>query len=559
VRWRECIESPGGRRWHDVAYWGTLLATCAVFWQMNVLTPLKEDDMAFVLVGRLSSMHEVLQSQVDHFMTANGRFADVLATLFCALVGKPVFNVLNALVFGLMAHLLSLLSTGRRSLVVVAAFLAFVGVFYPLPGQTLLFVAGSCNYLWAITASLLLVRYLQRHRGRRLGWWRGLLLVLAAFVAGNFNEGTSFGFFAGMVLYYLLNREQVTPRVVLALVGYLLGMLLIVSSPGAWNRAAEGGIVLDMGLGDLVMTRWHLLADRMMRYVTPLLAAVLGIGVLAWKGLAIVKRYLWTYIFLCLTLVMFALGVTQERAYAPLATVAFIITASVADALLARRYWLRLGLAVGCLALACYTFTHAMQAMSAYQQFEQGIQRELAAAPRQAVLHERDFGWNHRFVTPLCFSSAGFFVREDIYCAFYDKDNVQFVGDSVYARYHEGRLLDGAQVLPFKSDRPDVLDTMLLIAGQDYMVGLLKGDTIPFCSQQARYHMAKPGAGMTDAEHERRRYYGLANEYLDRGFYPLRYQGRCLLVFPVADSTVSRIEFPIDMRDPLATIVTLKR
>ena len=240
-RWSRC------NRWHDAAYWGVMLLACAVFYWMNWLTLYKEDDMGFALIGRLTSVREVLLSQWNHFLTANGRFSDLLATLFCAFLGKSLFNVLNTLVFGLMAHLVSLLSTGRRSLLALTAFLACVGCCFPVPGQTLLFVAGSCNYMWAVTASLLLVYYLMRQPAGPLGWGRAVLLLLGAFVAGNFNEGTSFGFFGGMVLYYMCNRDRWSRRVLLALAGYLAGILLIVASPGAWGRAAQGDIILNLG------------------------------------------------------------------------------------------------------------------------------------------------------------------------------------------------------------------------------------------------------------------------------------------------------------------------
>ena len=112
--------------------------------------------MEFSLL-RDAGFMDFLRAQYDHYMTANGRCADFFATLFCAYLGKPLFNVVNTLMFAGMAHLVSLLSTGRRSVLVLALFIAYVGLWFPVPGQTMLFVAGSCNYMWAIVASLLMV------------------------------------------------------------------------------------------------------------------------------------------------------------------------------------------------------------------------------------------------------------------------------------------------------------------------------------------------------------------------------------------------------------------
>jgi hypothetical protein len=108
------------RRYHDAAYWALMIAACAVFLVMNVLTTIKEDDMAYSLIeGEWVPVHtllDVLRSHANHFADANGRTANLVAALFCGLLGKTVFNICNTIVFGLMGHLLSLLTAGRRSL-----------------------------------------------------------------------------------------------------------------------------------------------------------------------------------------------------------------------------------------------------------------------------------------------------------------------------------------------------------------------------------------------------------------------------------------------------------
>ena len=547
------MESPGHRRWHDAAYWVVLLAACVVMYVMNTLTPFKEDDMAYSVIPS-GSLREFCSSLVDHFMTTNGRFADVVANLFCAVLGKPVFNVCNALVFGLMAHLVALLSAGRRSLMALTLFLAVVGVCYPVPGETMLWVAGSCNYLWAVTASLALIYYLLNHKDGPLGWGRAALLLLGAFVAGNFNEATSFGVFAGLFLYYAFNRRKVDRRVVIAMVGYLLGVVMIVASPGAWSRMAEGSGEAHSGFIGLLSSHWYIFNEKMWRFYTPLTACAAGLVVLLSKGFGMVRRSMWTYLFVCLVLFMFAMGfrVINERAYAALVTVGFIITARTACWLLSRWPWARMAVAAGALALSAYATVHAYGPVKAYKAFEDGVVSDIVKAPREAVLLERRFDGYSRFVFPLRFVSSETFMRENVYCAYYDKDNVQFVSDSVYARYHQGRLLDGAVEAPVKTDRPDIVNTMLTIPGQEYMVITLNVDTMPFTSQQASYVVS----ALSQEEMEFRNNYGLFTDHTPQGFYPLRYQDRLLLIFPSVSDSVEHIEFPIDNLEP-PTQVTL--
>lgn len=547
------MESPGHRRWHDAAYWVVLLAACVVMYVMNTLTPFKEDDMAYSVIPS-GSLREFCSSLVDHFMTTNGRFADVVANLFCAVLGKPVFNVCNALVFGLMAHLVALLSAGRRSLMALTLFLAVVGVCYPVPGETMLWVAGSCNYLWAVTASLALIYYLLNHKDGPLGWGRAALLLLGAFVAGNFNEATSFGVFAGLFLYYAFNRRKVDRRVVIAMVGYLLGVVMIVASPGAWSRLAEESGEANSGFIGLLSSHWYIFNEKMWRFYTPLTACAAGLVVLLSKGFGMVRRSMWTYLFVCLVLFMFAMGfrVINERAYAALVTVGFIITARTACWLLSRWPWARMAVAAGALAMSAYATVHAYGPVKAYKAFEDGVVSDIVKAPREAVLLERRFDGYSRFVFPLRFVSSETFMRENVYCAYYDKDNVQFVSDSVYARYHQGRLLDGAVEAPVKTDRPDIVNTMLTIPGQEYMVITLNVDTMPFTSQQASYVVS----ALSQEEMEFRNNYGLFTDHTPQGFYPLRYQDRLLLIFPSVSDSVEHIEFPIDNLEP-PTQVTL--
>ena len=544
------LNTPLGKRGHEIGYWGLLLVACVAFWRMNVLTPFKEDDMEFYLVGQ-GTLLDVLRYWRDHYLTTNGRISDAVGVIFCGFLGKAAFDVCNTLVFALMTHMLSILSTGRRSIMVVAMFLAYVGCSYPVPGETMLMVNGTCNYMWAITASLLLVYYLLRSKDTRLSPLKGILLFLCALIAGNFNEATSFGFLGGMCLYYAFNRKRLSPVVMVALAGYLVGVLLIVASPAAWNRAANGGIVVDLGLGELLSSRWNIFSEKVWRFITPVAAFVVGVAALLWKGIRPVKESVWTYIILCLAVVLFGIGNFSQRIYSPISTVAFIVVAMAADVLLARwswQQWLRLLVIVAGLMLSVYTGARALRVINMYKIYEDNNVKEINQAPRQAILLEREFDGYSRFVTPLRYVSSDYFVREELYCAFYKKDNMQFVSDSVYNRFHSGRLLDGAVPMPLVCDRKDVTDTFYSFPDQDYMVAVLKMDKYPFTQQQAVYYNA-PGA-LTEAELAYRHKYGLVTESTPHGFYPVYYQDKLLLVFPLMDEKITRVVFPLNDENP---------
>ena len=543
---------PLNRRWHDVVYWGILLVACVVFWLMNCLTPFKEDDMAFTLVEGtwrpISSLGDVLRSHLTHMVNTNGRLADLVPELFCGLLGKGAFNVCNALMFGLMAHLVSLLSTHRRSILALSIFLAVVGTCFPVPGETMLWVAGSANYMWAITLSLLLVYCLQRWQGRRLTWGGAVAWLLGAIVAGAFNEATSFGFWGGLCIYYVFNPRQFDRRAAVALVGYLLGVLCIIASPAAWDRAANGGIVLNLPLLELIKTRCYIFNEKLWRFYLPAIAVVVGFIALVMRRGRAVRQCVWTWVLLALTGVMLVLGIYHERAYAAWVTVAMIIVAIGVDAALQRWPRTRLGLTVVLLGLATFTFVRGILVLRDYKAWNDKIVSEITDSPSQAVLRMRYYDGYSRFIKPMNYLSTNFFAHEFAYRAYYGKKNVQFVRDSVYVRFHEGRLLDEARTIIPKTDRPGLAPVIYTFDHQNYIAVKLNVDSLPNTLQTARYYaLDSNNAPLNPDESEVLEKHGIELDYTPLGFYPIEYQGQCYLITALFDATNCKIVFPLTL------------
>ena len=529
------MQSSGYRRWHDVAYWGLLLVACAVFWWMNVLTTFKEDDMLHSLVSgdltHINTLRDLFHSWWNKYFILNGRSSDMLAEVFCAFLGKPMFNVLNTLVFGALIHVVSLLATGRRSLLAQALFLACIGLCFPVPGETMLWLAGSCNYMWVATASLWLVYYLLNHKSGKIGWLKGLLLLLAAFVTGAGNEATSFAFLAAFVLYYLFNRERLDRPAMVVLVGYALGVLMIVGSPAAWRRVTAE-VVTDLSFMGLLFDRCRVTGEIMVCLVTPALALLLAVYGLVSKGLKPMRSNLWSYLLLCCALLMFGFGLRMLRPYTALALVGLVIVINLVDHLLNHSNPLRAAAIVLCLLAGCWTVVQAIGVMRQYKAYSDQVKSEVMSSPSQAVLHPRRFEGDSRFVYAVKFSSTDFFNNQYVWRSYYGKENVQFVPDSVYDRYHSGRLLDGAVPMPFRDDHGGLVDEVLAFPDQDYMVASLRLDTVPNVYQVGR-SFYRSAAALTQEEKM-----GLVTDgdsTLCRifCFYPLRYQEKVLYVMPV--------------------------
>ena len=541
------LSSPVAERWHDVAYWGLMLVACAVFWWMNVLTPFKEDDMLHsMVIGELSpvnSFGDLLHSYYNKFLITNGRTSDMVAELFCGLLGKPLFNVCNTLIFGLLAHVVSLLATSRRSLLAQSMLYACIGTCFPVPGETLLWLAGSCNYLWTITGSLWLLYYLLHHSDSRPGWGKSLLLLLGAALAGAGNEATSFGLLAGLVLYYCFNRQKIDRVVIVGMTGYLLGALLIMASPAAWERAASGGIVTDMPLMDLLWSRCHILGEKMLRFLVPVIAIVVGVAAMLWKGAKTFMSSVWHYVFVMMSLTLLVFGLMTERPYAGLVTVSLVITIMAADTLLRHSVWLRVAAVVICLALCTLTYARGIKTLIAYKSHEAQVLNVInRSSASQVILREMPFDSYNRFLYPLPLKSDWYFSNEYIWRAYFDKENIQFVSDSVFDRFNEGRLLDGAVPMPFTGDRPADAGDLVAFPDQDFMLLALKTDTLPTAYQVGTAYWSDTAQSLTDKEVAYRRQHGIKTASDPFGYYPLLYENQVLMVLPLMGNDVTDIQ-----------------
>ena len=289
--------------------------------------------------------------------------------------------------------------------------------------------------------------------------------------------------------------------------------------------------------------------SHLVSLITPVAAIVVGLGYLLLRGFKAISLSIWTYLMLFLILLMAALGMMTERPYAPLASVSLLIVIIAADRLL-RRWWLvRLATIVLLLGLGAFTAMRGVNVLRAYQAFEEPIIAEVHAAPSQAVLHERRFEGYSRFLYPLRFQSTAYFTNEYIWRAYFDKENVQFVADSIYDRYHGGRLLDGAVSMPFTSNQPALVDSVLGVQGQDYMVVQLRSDTVPTTYQVGIALWYTDSLALSPEERAFRRNHAMEGGGDPFGYYPLRYQDKVYIVMPLAADKDSCLVVPLHYRE----------
>lgn len=517
-------------RWESVLYWVLLVAGCGIFLLMNYYTTIKEDDIFHSTIGGgstrpINNLLDVLRSWVAYYRY-DARMANIISFTFNGLLSRPVFIIANTVVFGAMAHLISRMATGRNSSMALVMLYTYMVTAMPVPGETLLWETGSFNNLWNVTASMLFIGYVLWHREKKPGWLKCAVVLLLSMFVGGINEGTTFGVFGGLVLYLLFNQDKVDRAVAVAMLGYLMGVLLLLTCPGAWDRASLE-VSHESGTISLLMARCRLLFGKSLVYVTPLAAVLALIAAIIGCGF---KKALtsspWPFVFLVLLAFVFVVGKDQARLFFPVTIAGLILVVMAVHDFAKRLRWLSFVVIVVGLVICVRYYPGNIATVKRYQAFFNQVDHDIRQTPdAQVVLGERIFNGYSRFVKNFNFESWNFLIREETLCRYYGKNNIQFVPDTILSLYHENRLLDGAEALPFVASDSAVVESVIAVPGQRYMAVKLRQDTVS-CSYQFALAYKKDGSSL-----------------LPVSYFPLLYQGQEILVFPIIGNEVDKLEF----------------
>lgn len=309
------------------------------FWflLLNWNTPFMHDDLAYHYYydsnsalerptsEPITSFWQIFPSMWNHYNAVNGRFTShLIIQLFCGLLGKSVFNYINTCIFILFCDLIVLLSCGKRKLLPLAIVVVSVMYLLPFPGQTMLWLTGSVNYLWSATFSLIVIKFLIV--GGKRSIITTLMLFLFTIFAGWMNESISFGIGGGLVVYFFMHKDRFMGVSRWIVLGYLLGCLMILLSPGTMNRAASGEINTELTILQMVSSR-VINSVFLLKDLPILLIVLLLLLVSCFKKFSflIEGSSLFLLAFLCTALFCFLLGLTDHRVFFGLSVICTLI------------------------------------------------------------------------------------------------------------------------------------------------------------------------------------------------------------------------------------------
>lgn len=414
------------------------------FFVLNWNTPFMHDDLAYHFfydsnsaIERptsepITSFWQIFPSMWNHYNAVNGRFTShFIIQLFCGLIGKGVFNIFNTFIFILFCDLSVILSAGTRKLLPLTIVIASVMFLLPFPGQTMLWLTGSVNYLWSATFSLIILWLLQNAGNR--SFIVTLLLFFFAIFAGWMNESISFGIGGGLIIYFFIHRERFVGRTRWMVLGYLTGCLLILLSPGTMNRAASGEINTELTVLQMVSSR--LIDSVFLLKGLPIISIAFLILILA-----CFKRFrflvndgtLFILSFLVTALFCFLLGLTDHRIFFGLAVLGMMIivfaVCSYSDHYDVNRTICDI-VVILILLLCLPQGTNAINNAKEYNVYSADVEQRILSSPPKCVIKAMPVA-SSRFVYATTVDSNRYQGHNRIRAFYYNKEYVQALPDN---------------------------------------------------------------------------------------------------------------------------------
>lgn len=222
----------------------------------NALTPYFSDDFAYKnSVREAEGVAGFIKQQWQDYLTQDGRIVGAFSTRISLIGSKAIFNVANSVMFTLLTLLVYWNIEGRKRYDSLL-YLLIVFVIWQCSvkfGETILWLCGSCNYLWLSVIILSFVT-LYRYMLRKPEVKNNVFVVLGMFfygvIAGWCNENTSGGGLLLLMMFTVIAyhenkkkgivrvKEFVRPYMIASHLGMVCGLLGMVLCPGVYKRAA---------------------------------------------------------------------------------------------------------------------------------------------------------------------------------------------------------------------------------------------------------------------------------------------------------------------------------
>lgn len=232
------------------------LLAVVLFYVLNAISPALRDDFTYQFMYKapgynfdynhpIKTFGDVIQSQIPHYFNWGGRaIVHVFAQLFCGILGKGLYNIVAALMFGvwmLPFGKLCFPSIPKAYSGPMSMFATFV--FWIYMGEPMVFYNGltfGLNYLYTSMLCLLFVYvFLNYKREENQGLIKYLLPVLAFFAAWG-HEAFTVGVGTLLSIWCITHLKRISKTQIVSFGIFCVGAAFLIFAPG--NFARSGGV-----------------------------------------------------------------------------------------------------------------------------------------------------------------------------------------------------------------------------------------------------------------------------------------------------------------------------
>lgn len=443
------------KRQRDTAYWCLLGIFGVLFFILNWYTPFQHDDFAYVYYYAQDSeiirptstpvtWSTLISSMWHHYCCVNGRFTShLLVQMFCGLLGKNMFNILNSFIFVLLIHLLVRFSQHRNSIVGLCASVAAIFMFTPAPSQTLLWMTGAVNYLWTTTFALSIIYYIQCHKILTDSKLKAVFAFIIGLFVGWMQESITIGVSGALFIWFIFNKKSFVDSKAAISIGLWIGTLCIIFSPGTFNRISTGNeIAVEADLIQQISSR--ILGVSLEFNFIPFAALIMSIVILCNRKLR-KDLMLPVCLFLCTLAFIYLLGIKETRIYFGLVIFGILLLLCFCNRRLKlQSRFLKLSFIVITLAYSSFEAISAIGETKRYCNHTARTSLRIEQADDEAIIEYVPYAIKNKWILNMGLSPDRHDFHNRVRAFFYNKMAIQAIPPGIYSLY-EKSLFDTAK------------------------------------------------------------------------------------------------------------------
>ena len=194
------------------------------------------------LEGKVNSFSDVVDSQINHYFYGNGRsIVHGIQQYFTGVLNVDLFYIVNTFVFLLLilflAKALKIKDFKLYFVVVIALMYLF-----PLSYRLWYSINMSCNYLWPLCFSIILLYYCKEiNDAKNISKYSLIFLSFLSFITGWSHEAFSVPLSGALFFYIVLNLKKFDKRFLYIAIPLWVGTAIMVFAPANISRFFGGG------------------------------------------------------------------------------------------------------------------------------------------------------------------------------------------------------------------------------------------------------------------------------------------------------------------------------